>query len=69
MPTLPNLMPVLDRLLSALFLVALLPYLIPAVFEAGRSAVWARRIQRGAVLTLGTAMAIVVVASAIWFAR
>jgi len=34
---LPNLMPELDQLLSALFLVALLLYLIPAVFGLGSS--------------------------------
>jgi len=65
MPTLPNLMPELDQLLSALFLVALLLYLIPAVFGLGRR----RWIQRGAILTLGTAIAIAVVASVVWFLR
>jgi hypothetical protein len=62
-------MPELDQLLSALFLVALLLYLIPAVFGLGRSAEWQRLIQRGAILTLGTAIAIAVVASVIWFLR
>jgi hypothetical protein len=37
MLTLPILMPELDRLLSALFLVSLLLYLIPAVFGSGSS--------------------------------
>ena len=62
-------MPDLYQLLSALFLVALLLYLIPAVFGFGRSAEWRQRIQRGAILTLGTAIAIAVVASVIWFTR
>jgi hypothetical protein len=69
MPMLPNLMPDLDQLMSALFLVALLLYLIPAVFGVGHSAEGRRWIQRGAILTLGTAIAIAVVASIIWFAR
>jgi hypothetical protein len=47
MPTLPNSMPELDQLLSALFLVALLLYFIPAVFGFGRSAEWRQRLQRG----------------------
>jgi hypothetical protein len=69
MPPLPNLMPELDQLLSALFLVALLLYLIPTVFGLGGSAEGRRWFQRGAILTLGTAIAIAVVASVIWFAR
>jgi hypothetical protein len=68
-PTLPNSMPDLDQLLRALFLVALLLYLIPAVFGLGRSAEWRRWIQRGAILTFGTAIAIAAVASVIWFIR
>jgi hypothetical protein len=67
MPTLPNLMPDLDQLLRALFLVALLLYLIPAVFGLGRSAEGRQWLQRAASLTLGTAIAIAVVASVIWF--
>jgi len=62
-------MPDLDQLLSALFLVALLLYLIPAVFGFGRSEEWRRWIQRGAVLTLGTAIAVAVLASVVWFFR
>ena len=69
MPMLPNLMPDLDQLMSALFLVALLLYLIPPAFGLGRSAEWRRWIQRGAILTLGTAIAIAVLASVIWFLR
>ncbi|MGA9486516.1 MAG: hypothetical protein WBV25_05495 [Methylocella sp.] len=67
MPMLPNLMPELDQLLSALFLVALLLYLIPAVFGLGSSTEGRLWFQRGAILTLGTAIAIAVVASVIWF--
>jgi hypothetical protein len=66
---LPNLMPELDQLLSALFLVALLLYLIPAVFGLGSSTEGRQWFQRGAILTLGTAIAIAVVASVIWFTR
>jgi len=66
---LPNLMPELDQLLSALFLVALLLYLIPAVFGLGSSTKGRQWFQRGAILTLGTAIAIAVVASVIWFTR
>jgi hypothetical protein len=69
MPALPISTPNLDQLLSALFLVALLLYLIPAVFGLGGSAERRRWFQRGAILTLGTAIAIAVVASAIWFTR
>jgi hypothetical protein len=69
MATQPNLMPDLDQLLRALFLVALLLYLIPAVFGLGGSAERRRWFQRGAILTLGTAIAIAVVASVIWFTR
>ena len=64
MPTLPNLMPELDQLLSALFLVALLLYLIPAVFGSGSSTERRQWFQRGAILTLGIALAIVVVVDA-----
>ena len=68
MPTLPELMPELDQLMSALFLVALLLYLI-AVFGLGISVELRRWFQRGAILTLGIAIAIAVVASVIWFTR
>jgi hypothetical protein len=66
---LPNLMPGLDQLLAALFLMALLLYLIPAVFRLGSSAEGRRWFQRAAILTLGTAIAIAVAASVIWFTR
>jgi hypothetical protein len=62
-------MPELDQLLSALFLVALLLYLIPAVFGLGSSAVRRRWFQHAAILTLGTAIAVAVLASVIWFFR
>jgi hypothetical protein len=54
---LPNLMPDLDQLMRALFLVALLLYFIPAVFGMGISTEGRRWFQRGAILTLGTAIA------------
>jgi len=66
---LPNLTPELDRLLNALFFVALLLYLIPAVFGSGSSPEHRRRFQLAAIVTLGTAIAIAVVASVIWFTR
>jgi hypothetical protein len=60
-------MPDLDQLLRALFLVALLLYLIPAVFGSSvERHLW---FQRGAILTLVIAIAIAVVASVIWFIR
>jgi len=62
-------MPELDQLLSALFLVALLLYLIPAVFGLGSSAEKRRWFERGAILALGTAIAIAAVAIVIWFLR
>ena len=65
-PMLPNSMPDLDKLMSAMFLVALLLYLVPAVFRLGESRKW---FQGGAILTLGTAIAIAAVASVIWFIR
>jgi len=62
-------MPELDQLRSALFLVALLLYLIPAVFGLGSSVEKRRWFERGAILALGIAIAIAVVASVIWFLR
>lgn len=66
MPALPDLMPDLDQLIGALFLLTLLLYLIPAVVRPGESQKW---FQRGAILTLGIALAIAVVASVIWLTR
>jgi len=66
MPKLPNSMPDIDQLMRALFLLALLLYLVPTVFRLGEGRRW---FQRGAILTLGTAIAIAVVASVIWFTR
>jgi uncharacterized membrane protein YbhN (UPF0104 family) len=43
MPMLPNLMPELDQLLSALFLVALLLYLIPIAIAVVASVIWFTR--------------------------
>jgi hypothetical protein len=62
-------MPDIDQLLRALFLVALLLYLVPAVSRVGSSPEWRRWFQRAASLTLGLAIAIAVVASVIWFTR
>ena len=62
-------MPDLDQLLRALFLVALLLYLIPAIFGLGNSVERRLWFQRGAILTLVIAIAIAVVASVVWFIR
>jgi hypothetical protein len=51
--------------LNALFFVALLLYLIPAAFGLGNSPEHRRRFQLAAIVTLGTAIAIAVVASVI----
>jgi hypothetical protein len=64
---LPNSMPDIDQLLTALFLVSLLFYLTPAVFRLDSFAEGRRWFPRAAILTLGTAIAIAVVASMIWF--
>ena len=66
---LPNLTLELGQLLNALFFVALLLYLIPAAFGLGRSPELRRRFQIAAIVTLGIAIAIAVVASVIWFAH
>ena len=62
-------MPELDHLLNALFFVALLLYLIPAAFGLGSAPEHRRWFQLAAIVTLGTAIAIAVVASVIWFTR
>jgi hypothetical protein len=59
-------MPNFDQLLRALFLLALLLYLAPAVFTLGTSRQW---FKRGAILTLGTAIALAVAASVMWLTR
>jgi hypothetical protein len=69
LPTLRNLTPELDRLLNALFFVALLLYLAPAAFGLGRSPAHRRWLQLAAIITLTIAMAIAVITSAIWFTR
>jgi ABC-type enterochelin transport system permease subunit len=66
---LPKSMPEVDQLLRALFLVSLLLYLTPAVFRLDSFAEGRRWFQRAAILMLGTAIAIAVVASVIWFTR
>jgi hypothetical protein len=66
---LPNLTPELDQLLNALFFVALLLYLIPAAFGLGSSPEHRRRFRLAAIVTLGAAIVIAVVASVIWFTR
>ena len=60
-------MPGLDQLLSALFLLSLLLYLVPAVFRLDIFAKARRWFQLGAILTLGIAMAIALAASVKWF--
>jgi hypothetical protein len=55
-----------DQLMSALFLLALLLYLVQSVFRLGESRRWLRL---GAILTLGAAIAIAVVDSVLWFIR
>lgn len=57
----------LDRLLSALFLLSLLLYLVPAVFRLDNFAKAHGWFQLGAILTLGIAMTIAVAASVKWF--
>jgi hypothetical protein len=52
--------------MSALFLLALLLYLIPSVFRLAESRHWLRL---GAILTLGTFIVIAVVESVMWFIR
>jgi hypothetical protein len=56
----------MDQLMRALFLLALLLYLVPIAFRLGETRRW---FQRGAILTLGVAIAIAVTASVIWFIR
>ena len=67
--TLPNSMPEINQLLSALFLVALVLYLMPAVLRLGSSAERRRWFQRAATAMIGIAMAIAVVATVKWFIR
>jgi hypothetical protein len=55
--------------LNALFFVALLLYLIPAAFGSGGAPEHRRWFQVAAIVTLGAAIAIAVVASVIWFTR
>jgi len=67
MPQPQNLASDLEQLLTALFLVALLLYLIPATFGLGNSSERQRWLQRGAIVTLAAALAIAIAASVIWF--
>jgi hypothetical protein len=62
-------MPDLDQVLSALFLLALVLYLAPAVFRLDLFAERRRWFQRAASLTVGIAIAIAVVATVKWFIR
>jgi hypothetical protein len=66
-PSLPNMTLELDRLLSALFFVALLLYLIPAAFGIGSSPKHRKWFQLAALITLTIAIAIAVIATVIWF--
>jgi hypothetical protein len=59
-------MPDIDQLMTALLLLAVLFCLVPAVFGLGKGQRW---FQRGATVTLGTAIAIAVAASLIWTTR
>jgi hypothetical protein len=59
----------LDQLVNALFFLALLLYLIPAAFRLGSSPEHRRRFYLAAIVTLGTAIAIALVASVTWFTR
>ena len=56
----------MDQLMSALFLLALLLYLVPIAFRLGETRRW---FHSGAVVALGTAIAIAVTASVMWFIR
>jgi hypothetical protein len=56
----------MDQLMRALFLLALLLYLVPIAFRLGETRRW---FERGAVLTLGVAIAIAVMASVMWIIR
>ncbi len=56
----------MDQLMGALFLLALLLYLVPAVFRLGEGRRW---FERGAMVTLGIAIAIAATASVMWFIR
>jgi hypothetical protein len=62
-------MPDLDQVLCALFLLALVLYLAPAVFRLDLFAERRRWFQRAASLTVGIAIAIAVVATVKWFIR
>ncbi|MCI0601349.1 MAG: hypothetical protein L0Y60_17905 [Beijerinckiaceae bacterium] len=56
----------IDQLMRALFLLALLLYLVPAAFRLGEGRRW---FQRGAIVTLGIAIAIALAATVIWLTR
>jgi hypothetical protein len=56
----------MDQFMSALFLLALLLYLVSIAFRLGETRRW---FERGAVLTLGIAIAIALAASVMWFIR
>ncbi|MGO9846959.1 MAG: hypothetical protein ACLPKT_10275 [Methylocella sp.] len=64
---LPNSMPEINQLLTALFLVAMVLYLMPAVLRLGGSAERRRWFQRAATAIIGITMAIAVVAALKWF--
>jgi hypothetical protein len=56
----------IDQLMSALFLLALLLYLVPSAFRLGKGRRW---FHGGAILTLGVAIAMAATASARWLMR
>lgn len=62
-------MPATDQLMSALFLLALILYLIPAAFGLSNAPRLRHRLQHGAVLMLGAALAVAAVMSILWFMR
>jgi len=60
-------MPEINQLLTALFLVALVLYLMSAVLRLGGSAERRRWFQRAATAMIGIAMAIAAVSTLKWF--
>jgi len=55
------------QLLAVLTMMALLAYLAPGMMSL--SPVWARRLQAAAIVFLGIALAVAVIATIAWFAR
>ncbi|HET6376481.1 MAG TPA: hypothetical protein VFF88_10570 [Methylocella sp.] len=55
--------------MSALFLLALILYLIPAAFGLSNAPRLRQRLQHGAVLTLAAALAVAALLSILWLMR